>query len=39
MNTAYVNEEDNYTYACDPCFEEIEEYWAEMWAEYYSGRL
>ena len=36
QNTKYVNDEMNWVIACDQCFEGIEEYWAERWAEYYS---
>lgn len=39
QNTQYMHEESNWVTCCDECFEEIEEYWAERWAEYYNGRL
>lgn len=39
QNTMYENEESNYVTCCAERFEEIEEYWAERWAEYYSSRL
>jgi hypothetical protein len=39
QNTRYVDDESNYVTVCDQCFEEIEEYWKERWAEYYSGCL
>jgi hypothetical protein len=31
MNTAYVNEEENYLTSCIKCFDEIEERWKELW--------
>ena len=37
QNTAYVDDEKNYVICCDKGFEEIEAYWAERWAEYYSS--
>ena len=39
MNTMYENEESNYCNVCEVCFEEIEDYWKELWDEYNSGRL
>ena len=39
QNTAYYKEEDNWIAACPDCFDEIEEYWAERWQEYYSSIL
>lgn len=39
MNTQYENEESNYCEVCKECYEEIEEYWEERWAEYNAGRL
>ena len=39
QSTQYEDEESNYVTCCAECFEEIEEYWAERWAEYYAGRL
>lgn len=39
QNTAYVEEEWNFVTACEECFEEIESYWEERWAEYYADRL
>jgi hypothetical protein len=39
MNTQYVDEESNYITVCGDCYAEIEEYWAEMWEQYYEGRL
>jgi hypothetical protein len=38
MDTAYVNDESNYCEVCEECFEEIQEHWAEMWADYNSQR-
>lgn len=37
QNTNYVDDELNWVVACDPCFDEIEAYWAERWADYYAG--
>ena len=39
QSTQYHDEESNYVTCCSDCFEEVEEYWAELWDEYYSGRL
>lgn len=39
QNTAYEDEESNYVTVCPTCFEEIEEYWDERWADYNSSRL
>jgi hypothetical protein len=39
MSTAYVNDESNYTVQCDECMVETEDYWADMWSEYYRDRL
>lgn len=39
MSTAYVEEEANYCVECKECFIETQEYWADMWRDYYSGRL
>lgn len=38
-NTQYHNDEDNYVRNCKVCFDRQEEYWADMWAEYYGGLL
>jgi hypothetical protein len=37
MNTAYENDDSNFTVQCDYCFEESEKDWADMWHEYHSG--
>lgn len=39
MNTAYQNDNSNFIICCRQCFDEAEEYWAERWADYYSGIL
>lgn len=39
MNTAYDHRASNFIVECDPCSEETELHWAEMWREYYSGLL
>ena len=36
MNTRYVEPEKNYSNLCDECRAEESEYWADMWADYYS---
>lgn len=37
QNTAYAEDNSNWVIACDECFEEIQEYWADRWAEYHSS--
>lgn len=39
QSTQYYDEESNYVTCCSDCFEEVEEHWAELWDEYYLGRL
>jgi len=39
QNTFYPNENDNWVVLCKLCRKENDEYWAEMWREYYSGCL
>lgn len=39
QNTAYVKDESNYAVLCNHCQAEADEYWSDMWAEYYSGCL
>lgn len=39
QNTAYTDDERNYTILCPPCQEENDRYWRDMWAEYYDGCL
>lgn len=39
QNTAYVNDESNFVTSCGECYEEIQEYWAERWQEYYGRCL
>jgi hypothetical protein len=34
QGSAYNNEASNWNYMCEPCQEEADEYWKEMWAEY-----
>lgn len=34
--TAYVNKESNYKTLCGDCQDEADEYWKDMWNEYYS---
>jgi hypothetical protein len=37
QNTRYVDEQQNYVAICPPCQEQNDEYWAGMWADYYSN--
>lgn len=39
MNTAYINEEANYSYGCKECQKECFEYYDELWKDYYGSRL
>jgi hypothetical protein len=39
MNTAYEDEELNWTTQCDECFELTQEEWQDMWDDYYRSRL
>lgn len=39
QNTQYENDESNWVVACEFHFEEIQAYWAERWAEYWSSVL
>lgn len=39
LNTAYESEESNWILSCRECYDEAVAYYAEMWDEYYSGRL
>lgn len=40
QNTDYRDDDEkNYVTCCEECFKEIQEYWAERWADYNSGRL
>jgi uncharacterized protein with PIN domain len=39
QNTLYEEEDANYIESCKECFEEKEEYWADMWAYYYGSRF
>lgn len=39
QNTRYRNDNSNWFISCRPCSQENEEYWAERWADYYSGLL
>lgn len=36
MSTKYVNDDLNYTWQCDECFAVTQEYWADMWTDYWS---
>ena len=35
--TQYHDDEDNYAILCDACQSEANEYWQELWDEYYRG--
>lgn len=37
MNTQYNDDESNFIESCIECYAESVEYYAERWAEYYSG--
>ena len=37
--TQYVLEGSNWVFLCDTCMEANDEYWKEMWKEYYGGVL
>ena len=37
QNTKYANDESNYATLCHKCQKDANEYWADMWAEYYAG--
>ena len=39
QNTAYVDEKRNWVFLCDTCMEANDEYWKEMWREYYGSVL
>lgn len=36
QNTAYVDDFKNYFRGCEDCREQNDEYWAEMWNDYYG---
>ena len=37
QRTAYVNDEENFIILCPKCQKKEDEYWDDMWNEYYSG--
>lgn len=37
QRTSYENIEDNYATLCPDCKQENDEYWNDMWIEYYRG--
>jgi len=37
QNTKYVNEESNFVTLCYTCRKENDDYWEDMWNDYYSG--
>ena len=38
-NTAYVDDECNFLNSCQECKDLDDEQFAELWAEYYAGRI
>ena len=38
MLSNYIDERRNWNTLCDECYDEIQDYWREMWQDYYSGR-
>lgn len=38
MHTAYVHEEDNWSTGCDLCQKKCDEYYDDLWKDYYSSR-
>lgn len=36
-NSAYVDDNRNYTVSCLSCYEETVEYYSDMWADFWSG--
>ena len=36
MSCRYVEEERNWLYSCNDCYEEEQSHWREMWDDYYS---
>jgi len=36
-STAYCDDRLNFIVCCDDCYEREEDYWADMWSDYYSG--
>lgn len=39
MSTLYCDEESNWMESCEYCFEQMEDYWRERWADYYADCL
>ena len=39
QNTNYPNDESNFAILCDDCQKDADEYWREMWDEYYKEVL
>jgi hypothetical protein len=37
QSTRYVDDELNYIVCCPACFDDVEEYWDDMWSDYYQG--
>lgn len=38
-NTAYVDDELNFIFACGRCRDEDDKHWEEQWAEYHASRF
>lgn len=39
LNTQYHDDESNYMTSCISCYQEMYDYYEELWADYYSSRL
>ena len=39
QNTAYNDDSMNWNTLCEDCQKNVDEYWADMWDEYYGSRL
>lgn len=39
QNTRYVDDERNWVTLCPKCMKDNEEYWQDMWDDYYSDCL
>jgi 3-deoxy-D-arabino-heptulosonate 7-phosphate (DAHP) synthase class II len=39
QNTAYVDDRRNFVIMCSDCFEMNQQYWEEMWRDYWSDKL
>lgn len=39
MNTMYHHDPSNWTDQCPSCMKDTDEYWRDMWADYYASVL